>query len=175
MVFNLLLYASLIIFFLGLIYKISRWFSRRIGVLADDVTTRDRVLSAVKGILSIIFSKKILILLRVFILDVILQMRILRENFLRWLMHMFIYAGFMLLLLMHALGALISENIFTDYYSTINPFFFLRNFFGVMVIFGLGIAVYRRLILKVPRLSTNAMDRYAIIILSVVMISGVFL
>ena len=175
MAFNSLFYTSLIIFILGLIYKISRWFSRRIGVPADDLTTRDRVLSAVRGIISVIFSKKILILLRVFILDVILQMRILRENFLRWLMHMFIYAGFMLLLLVHGLGTPFYENIFTDYYSTINPFFFLRNFFGVMVIIGLGIAVYRRLILKVPRLKTNAMDRYAIIILSAVMISGVFL
>ena len=79
MAFNSLFYTSLIIFILGLIYKISRWFSRRIGVPADDLTTRDRVLSAVRGIISIIFSKKILILLRVFILDVILQMRILRE------------------------------------------------------------------------------------------------
>ena len=39
----------------------------------------------------------------------------------------------------------------------------------------LGIAVYRRFILKTPRLSTNGRDHYAIIILSVIMISGVFL
>lgn len=175
MVFNLLLYTSLAIFILGSIYKISRWFSRSIGVLTDNITTGHRIVSAVNGILSVIFSKKILILLRVFIFDVILQMRILRESFMRWLMHMLIYTGFMLLLLMHALGTLISENIFTDYYSTINPFFFLRNFFGAMVIIGLGIAVFRRLMLKIPHLKTNAMDRYALIILFAVILSGVFL
>jgi len=56
MVFNLLLYTSFTIFILGLGYKISRWFSRSIGVLADNVTTRDRIVSAVSGILSVIFS-----------------------------------------------------------------------------------------------------------------------
>jgi heterodisulfide reductase subunit C/nitrate reductase gamma subunit len=90
-------------------------------------------------------------------------------------MHIFIYVGFMLLLLMHALEEIISVRVFEEYYSTLNPFFFLRDLFGAMVIVGLVLAVYRRFVLKVPRLKTNAMDLYAIIILAVIMISGVFL
>jgi len=175
MIFSLLLYISLAVFTFGLIYKISTWFSRTIGISAKQIPTSERVSAAVKGILGSIFSGKILTLIKVFILDVVLQIKILKEDSLRWLMHMLIYAGFMLLLLMHALDNFISEPLFTDYYSTINPFMFLRDLFGLMVIIGIGIAIYRRFVLKVPRLKTSAMDHYAIIILAVIMFSGVLL
>jgi heterodisulfide reductase subunit C len=175
MLFITLLYISLAIFFLGLIYRVSTWFTRKIGISGKNFTTSERISAAAKGVLGAIFSSKILTLIKIFVLDVILQRRILKEDSFRWLMHMFIYIGFMLLLLMHALEKFVSESLFTDYYSTVNPFMFLRDLFGFMVIIGVGIAIFRRFILKVPRLKTNAMDHYAIIILAVIMISGVFL
>jgi len=98
MVFTAFLYASLIIFALGLIYKIFTWFSRKIGPVARDVSTSGRISAAVKGIFGVVFSAKILTLIKVFILDVVLQIKILKEDFLRWFMHMLIYTGFMLLL-----------------------------------------------------------------------------
>jgi heterodisulfide reductase subunit C/nitrate reductase gamma subunit len=88
---------------------------------------------------------------------------------------MFIYAGFILLLLMHAMDGIVTTALFEEYESTLNPFMFLRDFFGFLVIIGVGIAIYRRIVMKVPRLKTDAMDRYAIIILAVIMLSGVFL
>lgn len=175
MLFDLFLYTSLAIFLIGTAYKISTWFTKKAGVFPKNITAFDRVFACAKGILTIIFSLKIFTLLRVFILDVVFQKKILKENFLRWVMHMLIFGGFMLLLLMHALDGIITEGLFSDYYSTLNPFLFLRNFFGIMVITGLVIAIYRRFILKVPRLKTNPMDCYAIIILALIMISGIFL
>ncbi|TET87499.1 MAG: hypothetical protein E3J46_06290, partial [Desulfobacteraceae bacterium] len=151
------------------------WFRRSIGINPSDITTSKRVSAAVKGILGTVFSGKIFILIKVFFVDVILQIRILREDFLRWLMHMLIYGGFMLLFLMHALDGIITEALFSDYASTLNPFMFLRDLFGFMVIVGIGIAIYRRIVMKVPRLKTNPMDTYAIIILAIVMLSGIFL
>ncbi len=175
MVFTAFLYASLIIFTLGLMIKIWTWFSRTLGTSAKQIPASERVSAAVKGILGVVFSAKILTLIKVFILDVVLQVRILKEDFLRWVMHLLIYVGFMLLLLMHALENFISEPLFTGYYSTINPFMFLRDLFGFMVIAGIGIAIFRRFILKVPRLKTNAMDYYAIFILAVILLSGIVL
>ncbi|MCG2757908.1 MAG: 4Fe-4S dicluster domain-containing protein [Desulfobacteraceae bacterium] len=175
MLFTVLLYASLFVFLLGLIYKVSTWFSLKIGIASKNFTTSERISAAAKGILEVIFSPKILILAKVFILDVVLQRRILKEDFLRWLMHMLIFSGFMMLLLMHAFDSFITSPLFEEYYSTVNPFLFLRDFFGIMVLAGLMIAIYRRFILKVPRLKTNSMDYYAIIILAVIMISGILL
>jgi heterodisulfide reductase subunit C/nitrate reductase gamma subunit len=169
------LYISLIIFVLALIYKVSTWFRYKIGIGATEIPTAARFFSAIKGILSTIFSAKILTLLKVFVLDVLLQFRILREDFLRWLMHIFIYGGFILLLLMHALDKYVTVAIWKNYYSTINPFMFLRDLFGALVIVGVIIAIYRRFILKVPRMFTNAMDIYTIILVAVIMLSGIFL
>jgi heterodisulfide reductase subunit C/nitrate reductase gamma subunit len=175
MFYDITLYIALVIFGLGLVYKISGWFRYKIGMDAVEIPASTRVYAAIKGIISTLFSMKVFTLLRVFVLDVILQIRILREDFLRWFMHMCIFGGFMLLLLMHALDNFITSPLFTDYYSTLNPFMFLRDLFGALVILGLGLALYRRFILKVPRLTTTARDHYAIIILAVIMISGIFL
>jgi len=169
------LYTSLVIFLIALIYKVSTWFRYKIGIGAAEISTSTRFFSALKGIVSTIFSVKILTLLKAFVLDVLLQYRILREDFLRWIMHIFIYGGFMLLLLMHALDKYVTVALWKNYYSTINPFMFLRDLFGALVIVGVLIAIYRRFILKVPRLFSNAMDIYAIIIVAVIMLSGIFL
>ncbi len=175
MFYDITLYVCLVISGIGFIYKIFTWFHRGIGIKAANITTSARILSAVKGILKTVFSARILTLIKVFILDVLFQARILREDFLRWLMHMFIFWGFMLLLLMHAMDGIITQPLFPEYASTLNPFMFLRDCFGFLIIIGIGIAIYRRFILKVPRLKTNGMDHYAIIILAIIMISGIFL
>ena len=169
------LYISLFVFLLALIYKVSTWFRYKIGIETEGISTSTRFFSAIKGIGSTIFSVRILTLVKAFVLDVLLQYRILREDFLRWIMHIFIYGGFMLLLLMHALDKYVTIAIWKNYYSTINPFMFLRDLFGALVIVGVLIAIYRRFILKVPRLFSNAMDIYAILIVAVIMFSGIFL
>lgn len=175
MSFNMLLYISLFVFIFGFAYRVYTWFTHKVGVLPEHVTASRRVSAAVRGIFGAVFSSKILILIKVFILDVLLQKRILKEDFLRWLMHMLVFYGFMLLLLMHGLDEIITGPIFKEYYSTLNPYFFLRDLFGIMVIAGLGIAIYRRFIQKALRLKTNGMDYYAIVILTVIMISGFLL
>lgn len=175
MFYTVSLYVALAIFGLGLVYKISTWLRYSIGIEAGKIPPSARASAAVKGIFSSLFSAKIITLIKVLVMDVILQVRILRQDFLRWLMHMCLFGGFMLLLLMHALENFVSSVLFSGYYSTINPFMFLRDFLGAVVILGIAIAVYRRFILKVPRLTTTAMDHYAIIILAVIMMSGILL
>ncbi len=175
MVFNVLLYISLGIFILGLVYKAYTWLSRKIGVSAQDYTTSQRFSAAVKGTVGVVFSSKILRLIKAFILDVLLQRRTLKEDFLRWVMHMLIYWGFILLLLMHALDPIITKKLFSNYHSTVNPYMFLRDLFGFMVLVGIAIAIFRRFIVKAPRLKSGGMDVYAILIVAVIILSGIVL
>ena len=175
MFFSISLYVALSIFVLGLFWKISTWFRYSVGPGAREIKTSQRLLSAIKGIILTILSPKILTLLKVLVLDVLFQRRIFMESRLRWTMHICIYGGFMLLLLMHALEKFITLTLFPDYASTLNPFLFLRTLFGLIVMVGLGISFYRRHILKIPRLMNNAMDHYMVIILAVIMVSGFLL
>jgi heterodisulfide reductase subunit C/nitrate reductase gamma subunit len=173
--FDYLLYTSLTVFILGLIYKISTWFRRKIGILGNDITTAQRVQSAARGVVHTFFSSKILALVKVLVLDVLLQQRTLKESVTRWLAHMLIFYGFMLLLLMHALQSLVSEAIFSNYYPTINPFFFLRDFFAAMVLAGVILTAIRRYLARPQRLRTGSRDHYAILIVAVIMLSGITL
>jgi nitrate reductase gamma subunit len=175
MFFTASLYIALAIFVLGLIYKISNWFRYRVGAEAGGISFTHRVIAALKGIILTVFSLKVFVLLKVFFLDVLFQVRTLRESKLRWAMHIALFWGFMLLFLWHGLAPIFTTTIFPDYSATVNPFFFLRNLFGLLVIIGLALAAYRRVIMKLPRLKTNVMDRYVLFIIAVIMISGYLL
>lgn len=171
--FDYLLYASLIIFLLCLIYKASLWFTRSLGPPDPDMTAARRLKAAAGGILGVIFSAKLLEVFKAILIDVLMLKRVFKEDIGRWLAHMLIFYGFMLLLLMHALDAVTSEAWFDGYYATANPYFFLRDFAGAMVLAGVGLAGWRRYLSKTPRLRTGGRDHYAIIILAVIMLSGI--
>lgn len=171
--FNFLLYSALTIFLLGLIYKISTWFTRSLGGAGKKFTASHRLASAAGGIARTLFSGKLLLFLKALLVDVLLQSRVFKEDVYRWLAHMLIFYGFMLLLLMHALESEITAVLFADYYPTVNPFFFLRDLFGVMVLAGVGLVILRRYLARPRRLRTGPRDHYAIFILAVIMLSGI--
>jgi heterodisulfide reductase subunit C/nitrate reductase gamma subunit len=175
MILKISLYLSLIVFGLGLLFKVSTWFRYHFAGEIKPFTLWERISAAAGGILSTLLSGKIFTILKVLVLDVFCQRRILRESRLRWIMHMSLFWGFTLLLLMHGLEGIITSNLFEDYAATLNPFLFLRDFFGLLVFMGIGIAIYRRFVQKAPRFFTNVMDRYALILVGAIMISGVLL
>jgi hypothetical protein len=86
--FNSLFLTALIIFLLGLIYKVSNWFVKKIAAPGQTITTFQRMRSAAGGILSVVFSPKLLIVLKVILVDVLLQGRVFNEDVTRWLAHM---------------------------------------------------------------------------------------
>ncbi len=175
MSYDIALYTSLAVFSTGLIYRVSNWFRYKVGPGGEQVSASTRFFAAIKGVVSTICSAKIGTLLKVFVVDVLFQWWLIKRNSLRWLAHICIYGGFMLLLLMHGLDKFVSEAVFDDYYSTLNPFMFLRDFFGLVVIVGIGLALYRRLASKAPRPKSTGVDYYAVTILSVIMVSGIVL
>ena len=78
MFFSVSFYVALAVFGLGLVYKTSTWFRYNIGIEARKIPTSARVSGAVKGIVLSLFSRKIFALLRAFVLDVLLQVNVLR-------------------------------------------------------------------------------------------------
>lgn len=175
MVYNASLYISLAIFIIGLAYKTSGWFFLRTSVDSKNIPTSKRVSSAILGIILTILSSKLLTIVKVFFLDCVFQRRLLNQDSSRWLAHILMYGGFMLLLLMHALDNFVTSALFSDYSPTINPFMFLRDLFGVSVVVGFCMAIYRRIVIKQARVKTVPMDWYAIILLAIIIISGIFL
>ena len=175
MTFDLLFYSSLILLAVGMVVKLIQWFSYKIGIQSQNSTFSQRFASSLKAIIGVVFSPKIVTVLKTILLDVLLQYKILKQDVLRWIMHMLIFWGFMLLFFMHALETVVSDAILPSYFSTVNPYMFLRDFFGFMVLIGIAIAICRRLFMRINRLSTNKMDIYAIFIVGIIILSGIFL
>jgi nitrate reductase gamma subunit len=165
-------YIALVLFGIGVIYKMSTWFSGYVGVINKRVSTPERAAKALLGIVKAIFSVKLLSILKVIIVDVIFQGRILKDKQDRMVavMHVLIFLGFMGLLIFHALGTLFSEDII----GTVNPWMALRNIFGVMSIAGLVLAIVRRIKRK-NEIKTSGMDVYALVLLIVIMVTGFLL
>lgn len=172
--FDILFYLSFSICIAGVCSKIFSWTKKTVGY-QQSPPAGSRFSGLVKGIISTVFSYKAFYLIKSLIFDILLQGRILKTSMLRWVMHFLVFTGFMSLLFMHALDKIFTEKLFAYYYSTINPFFFLRDLFGLMVITGIGIAVYRRYYLRPKRLKNASADFVAIISLLTIILSGVLL
>ena len=175
MYFKISLYISLAICSIGILYRVFTWFSLKTSSGENKLSPASRLIAFLKEFASVLFSKKIFLFLKVLFFDVLLQTRILKTSITRWIMHIFIFYGFILLTLMHAMDEIITQKLFPAYASTLNPFFFLRNLFGLMAIAGIGIAIIRRIKNRGPILETKSSDKIAIIIVAVIMVSGFLL
>jgi heterodisulfide reductase subunit C/nitrate reductase gamma subunit len=169
MFFNLTLILSLSIFVLGLILRVRGW------LCADPVLPeppKGRLKAALTGFMRTVFSLRLLALVKTFFLDVLLQLKTLRQSPFRWVMHLLIWVGFTLLLVFHAMDGVISEHVFEGYYPTLNPFYALRDILGGLVLVGVLMAAGRRLWARQPRLKSTSRDWVALILLAVIMVSG---
>ncbi|MBU1343473.1 MAG: 4Fe-4S dicluster domain-containing protein [Proteobacteria bacterium] len=174
MIFDILFYASVSICIVGTCYKVIDWTKKSVANQPSP-SFFHRFSSLIKGVAATVFSHNIIGLFQSFFIDVLFQGRILKTSLLRWAMHFLIFSGFMALLFMHALDKVFIEQIFPWYYPTVNPFFFLRNLFGFMVLAGVGIAVYRRYIQIPARLKNARADFIAILLIFFIILSGIIL
>lgn len=172
--FNILLTLAVLICLLGLALRLFAWFSHDLRA-APPIPVTERISLAMKALGGTVFSGSLITLLQSALKDLFLQQRIIRKSVLRWTAHSLIFFGFTLLLLLHAMESVISVNLFSNYVSTLNPYLFLRNLFAVMVLAGIGLAVYRRIALRPKRLKSDFSDWTALILVGGVIFSGILL
>ena len=164
-------WTALAVLLLGLAYKIRVWLTVNIGPEARGLTPGQRGRAAWSGLLRGLFSPRVAPALAGLLLDGIVQRRVWAHSRLAWLTHQLIWVGFTGLIVLHALGGLIGGWL-PDYYATLNPYLFLRNLLGAMVVVGVVLALYRRA--KVPGMkrTVRPADRVAIAIIAVILLSG---
>jgi heterodisulfide reductase subunit C/nitrate reductase gamma subunit len=161
------------VFLLGIIYRTIGFFRLTIGPEDTEITTADRIKTFLSGLAGVLFSPaRIFHLLKTAIMDVVLQLPLKRQDSQKWVMHICIFWGFAGLFFFHALDDYVSQALFPGYMPTLNPYMFLRNIAGIMVIVGLAIAIYRRKTHFRLKQITTKPDYLAIALLAVIMISG---
>lgn len=142
LLFQTALYASLALCALGLFWRISIWFRVRIGPDVRTVTLAQRVEALLRGAAAALFGRRVFHVLGALFLDVLLQRKLYKNDKLRWLGHFLMFVGFMSLVLMHALAPVLTVKLFHGYESTRDPYLFLRNLFGAMVVIGLALSLF---------------------------------
>jgi heterodisulfide reductase subunit C len=172
---NVALWVAVAAFAAGVSWKISAWFRGGLDPAARRIGAWSRAGAAIRGIASTVASARAVTLLRSLVLDVLLQRRLLRESAARWLAHMAMFVAFAALVLMHALGRVLTARIFPSYEPTLDPFLFLRALFGAVLLVGWAAASWRRLAARDPRRNTRPSDSYALAIVGLVLLSGVLL
>ncbi len=172
MLHKMALLTALAIFCAGMILKVSAWFRHTLGPEKTDLRASRRVASALRGIVGAFFSRKVLMIVKVFFVEMIFQSRIWNESTLRWFTHLCISGGFTLLFFFHVLDNLVVARIYPGYASTLNPFLFLRDAGGALIVCGIALAVYRRFIRRTSRPMTSGMDIAVMATLGLIVLSG---
>lgn len=171
--FTIGLALSLSVFLLGIFWRTAVWFRTQVEPFAlgfdlrrtrrtgkDMIQGLPRALPAMAGSLGG---------------QVLLQLHILRDNPLRWAAHMAMFIGFTGLLLLHAMDAVVSAKVFPGYQPTLDPYQFLVNLLGVLVLAGVAVAAARRLILPGLKRVTGRRDWFALGLVTAIVGSGFFL
>ena len=134
--FQLSLYASLVLCAVGLAWRVATWLQVGVGPEARSVAFSQRLTVAWRGLVTALFSRQLWRVLAALLWDVLLQRRLYANAKLRWLGHLLIVAGFTLLLLTHALAPMVAPQLFPAYQPTLEPYLLLRNLGGVLVFGG---------------------------------------
>jgi len=175
MLFTVSLYISLAICIVGVVYRIRRWLTLEIGTEGTNRQDRKRIRAALTGIGRTLSGRRIFPLTKALVWEVFLQGTLFRANPWRWVFHICLFYGFVMLLLMHALDEILTARFLPDYVSTLSPFLFLRNLFGAAALGGILFFALRRLVCNSFAGATNIRDISALGLLGFIMASGFLL
>ena len=156
----ILTFVTFIFFFAGVFVTVALWRRGKAKSLYHSVSTPA--------------------IIKAFIVNVILQLQIIKFSFIRWLMHFCIFIGFMGLFALTAWEAFLADILPAD--SALVKVFFNNGgrlildvwgeVFGTMLLAGLIIAILRRYVFRVAQLDTILKDTLSITLLTIISVSG---
>ncbi len=122
------LYISLIISVSGVIFQLHRF--RKDGQFFNRSKNENHIKSFFH--------------IREFLLNTFLQTKLFKAGKIRWGFHFLLFLSFLYLVIVHALHDVTSSVLFKSYDPTVDPYQFLRNLTGLMVLTGCVAFLFRR-------------------------------
>ncbi|MCP4671188.1 MAG: hypothetical protein GY857_07770 [Desulfobacula sp.] len=171
--------AAGIIFAAGIFFMIMFWFQG--SVKGEEKSFHKKISLSSESIWKTVFSKQLISLIKIFILDILFQRRILQESVSRWSMHSLIFTAILLrimLSLFTAIGfyfnpegdwmmALVDKNHW--FTASIN------DLLGLFILLGIIWAVVKRFIVKPDYVVSEYQDNIALIMIGSLVLIGFFL
>jgi len=171
--------VAILLFLLGIALAVFFWFQGTVG--DRSFSTHEKAAYLGERLWQVVFSRKILTLLKVFVVDVLFLRRILKESVSRWTVHSFIYLGIFLrfligliLLVLSALfpGSAAVANLLDKNYG---PVAFLFDFLALCIIIGIVGAVVRHSTNRAQRTVTSGQDVLVLAIIGGLLVTGLLL
>ncbi|MEA1907455.1 MAG: respiratory nitrate reductase subunit gamma [Euryarchaeota archaeon] len=163
----------------GILFQMSKWGYGSAGYGKDG--QRGSIVAFLKLFLSQTFDKKHeQSVLTTLVMDILLQRRILKRSVLRWVMHITIFWGWIMLFLF-SMGIFVVELLSKAgiYHAEVHPLVenfplivTLNSVFGYVLLVGVLIAIARRLFITEVREGTTFYDAFLIYGLFVIVITG---
>lgn len=167
---------TFILFLGGMAISLSIWFK---GTLGDpSFSAHEKVSFLAEKIWQVVFSKKILTLFKVFIIDVLLLRGILKESLSRWTIHSLIYLPFFLrffiglILLILSKAFPMSPMVAMLLDKNYPPMAFTYDLLGLCVIIGVAGATMRRFQKTYPPRPSTGQDMIVLGLLGSILITG---
>jgi cytochrome b subunit of formate dehydrogenase/nitrate reductase gamma subunit len=168
--------VSLILYVIGIGATLTFWFQ---GAVGDPSFSGHEKLSYIgEKAWQIIFSKKIFALLKVFVLDVLLLRRILKESVSRWTIHSLIYLPFFLrffiglVLLLLSVAFPMSRQVALLLDKNYPFIAFTYDFLGLCIIIGVIGAMMRRIHERPQRAVTTGQDYVVLGLIGAILLTG---
>lgn len=168
-----------LIFLFGMILMIGFWY--RGSVKGEEDSLHRKISLSSESVWTTIFSRQIFSLAKIFILDIVLQRRILKESVSRWSMHSLIFTAILLrfsLSLFTAVGFYFSPdgNWMTALMDKNHGFTaFIYDLLGLFILIGVVWAVIRRFVVKPVHVVSEYQDTFTLVVLGILVGFGFFL
>jgi cytochrome b subunit of formate dehydrogenase len=167
---------TFILFLGGIAITLSFWLRGTLG--APTYTTHEKISYLGEKIWQVVFSRKIVTLLKVFVVDVLLLRGILKESLSRWTIHSFIYLPFFLRFFIGLILLIVSKcfpmspsvAILLD--KNYPPLAFTYDLLGLCVIIGVAGATMRRFQKTFQNRPSGGQDMIVLALLGAILVTG---
>lgn len=168
-----------LVFIAGLLLMVGFWFKG--SVKGEETSLHKKISLSSETIWNTLFSKHFFPLIKIFVLDIVFQRRILKESVSRWSMHSLIFTAILLrfgLSLFTAIGFYFNPdgNWMTALIDKNHWFTALTNdLLGLFILLGIIWAIVKRFVVKPDHVISEYQDNIILVILGSLILLGFFL
>ena len=174
-----LFWVAFLIFIVGILLMVRMWFKG--SVRGEETSLHRKIARGSDSIWGTIFSKEFFPLLKTFVLDIVLQRRLLKESVRRWSIHSLIYLSIL---------TRFSLSVFTFFVYRIGPesalaealinknngfTAFVNDLLGLFILIGILWTLLQRVFIKPPHVLTEFRDGFAVGLIGVLVFLGFIL
>ena len=137
--------AASVVAVAGSLWRLTGWLRFGLGLPVAPLTWGARAAALLASLLRPPRGQRAWRALTVLVLDALAQRRLFTRDPLRWAAHLTLVIGFAGLFFLHALGDVVAVRLAGSYVSTLGPWLWLRDLFGLLVLLGFAVGISRRL------------------------------